>query len=60
MKPKIGGSKTFARLSEMDMKTMDALIVEGFACNRSDFTRAAIRRYIDECLKKRRDYAASN
>jgi len=43
--------KTCVRLSEYESKRMDALIEQGFAFNRSEFTRQAIRYFIALCEK---------
>lgn len=41
--------KTYARLSDLESERMDELIDCGFAFNRSEFTRLAIRHYISFC-----------
>ena len=41
--------KTYARLSENESRRMDELIDQGFAFNRSEFIRQAIRYSIALC-----------
>ncbi len=41
------------RISDKCSEDMDRMIEKGFAMNRSDFTRDALREHIRRCSKKR-------
>jgi len=54
------GCRTFSKITKKDSDEMDFLISEGYALNRSDFTRLAIKQYILDCNKNQNKKSSKN